>query len=373
MTWWNRLLRQKANGRELEKELRFHLDQHANELIARGIRAREAQRERPNRSGWPRASEGSMPRRPGHALAGRSPARLPLRAANTTPTARIRRSHIEHSRSGHWRDHGDVHRPQRSAAQAAARIRSQSVWSPCRARPKNTAISLGVSYPNYLDSRRPAAPLQPMGAWSYGGGTISSTGRRRVCAMAAKSRPICSMSSAFLFRAVALSGPKKTGLARRPSLSSAPPCGIGAMPVDRAAIGSPLVFDGKPYTIVGIAPAGFQLDGEADVFTPLGQVTEMTNAESRGIFHSGRGASARRRNPGHKLKLGSRSSAAILRNNTRKRIPDSTFKPHASSRGRGRRCSFNAVAAAGRRRAGAVNRLRQCGEPAFSARRFART
>ena len=43
----------------------------------------------------------------------------------------------------------------------------------------------------------------------------------------------------------------------------------------RSAIGRPLVFDGKPYTIVGIAPAGFQLEGDADVFTPLGQNTEM--------------------------------------------------------------------------------------------------
>jgi predicted permease len=40
------------------------------------------------------------------------------------------------------------------------------------------------------------------------------------------------------------------------------------------AIGKKLVFDGKDYTIVGIAPAGFQLDGVADTLTPLGQGTE---------------------------------------------------------------------------------------------------
>jgi predicted permease len=38
-----------------------------------------------------------------------------------------------------------------------------------------------------------------------------------------------------------------------------------------SAIGRSLVYDGKPYTVVGIAPSGFQLDGEADVFTPLEQ------------------------------------------------------------------------------------------------------
>jgi predicted permease len=37
------------------------------------------------------------------------------------------------------------------------------------------------------------------------------------------------------------------------------------------AIGRSFVYDGKPYTVIGIAPAGFQLDGDADVFTPLQQ------------------------------------------------------------------------------------------------------
>jgi predicted permease len=36
-------------------------------------------------------------------------------------------------------------------------------------------------------------------------------------------------------------------------------------------VGKSLIYDGKPYTVVGVAPAGFQLDGEADVFTPLEQ------------------------------------------------------------------------------------------------------
>jgi putative ABC transport system permease protein len=40
------------------------------------------------------------------------------------------------------------------------------------------------------------------------------------------------------------------------------------------ALGASLVLDGKRYTIVGIAPAGFRLyEGEPDVLTPLGQDT----------------------------------------------------------------------------------------------------
>src|ERR1019366_6956042 len=38
------------------------------------------------------------------------------------------------------------------------------------------------------------------------------------------------------------------------------------------ALGMRLVFDGKPYAVAGILPAGFRLgEGEADIFTPLGQ------------------------------------------------------------------------------------------------------
>src|SRR6185436_15076464 len=38
------------------------------------------------------------------------------------------------------------------------------------------------------------------------------------------------------------------------------------------AIGLPLVFDGKPYTVVGVMLSGFRLaDMEVDVFTPFGQ------------------------------------------------------------------------------------------------------
>src|SRR5439155_3091672 len=49
------------------------------------------------------------------------------------------------------------------------------------------------------------------------------------------------------------------------------------------AIGQRLVFEGKPYTIVGIAPSRFQMDGEADIYTPLGQSMEP-RMQNRGAF-----------------------------------------------------------------------------------------
>src|SRR5207244_7115401 len=49
------------------------------------------------------------------------------------------------------------------------------------------------------------------------------------------------------------------------------------------AIEQQLTFEGKSYTIVGIAPTGFRLDGEADIYTPLGQSTEP-RMRDRGAF-----------------------------------------------------------------------------------------
>ena len=45
MTWWNRLLRRGELEEQLEKELNFHLEQHAADLMARGIPPGEALRQ----------------------------------------------------------------------------------------------------------------------------------------------------------------------------------------------------------------------------------------------------------------------------------------------------------------------------------------
>jgi hypothetical protein len=45
MTWWQRLWRRKTLEEQLDKELGFHLDRHAADLIARGHNPEEARRE----------------------------------------------------------------------------------------------------------------------------------------------------------------------------------------------------------------------------------------------------------------------------------------------------------------------------------------
>jgi predicted permease len=57
-----------------------------------------------------------------------------------------------------------------------------------------------------------------------------------------------------------------------------------------AAIGRTLLFEGKTYTVVGVAPADFSVGGEAAVYTPLGQNPElrMQNREARFLHVLGR-------------------------------------------------------------------------------------
>src|SRR5580700_1150035 len=45
MTWWNRLWRRRQMEEQLEKEVRFHVDQHAADLISRGYHPAEARRQ----------------------------------------------------------------------------------------------------------------------------------------------------------------------------------------------------------------------------------------------------------------------------------------------------------------------------------------
>ncbi|HJX96989.1 MAG TPA: ABC transporter permease, partial [Candidatus Acidoferrum sp.] len=44
MNWWHRLLRRKKMEEQLDKEMRFHLDQHISEMIAAGVNPTEARR-----------------------------------------------------------------------------------------------------------------------------------------------------------------------------------------------------------------------------------------------------------------------------------------------------------------------------------------
>lgn len=131
----------------------------------------------------------------------------------------------------------------------------------------------GISYPNVLDLRRESRSLTRVAAWSYGGDTVSAPGQAEYV----DGRQVS--SELFSVFGVTLLGGR--GFRSEEDQPGGAPVVIisyglwqrryGGKPT---AIGELLTLGGKPYTVIGIAPAGFQLDGEAEVFTPLGQNTE---------------------------------------------------------------------------------------------------
>jgi predicted permease len=151
----------------------------------------------------------------------------------------------------------------------------------------NAREAWGFSYPDFLDVTASSRTVT-MAGWTYGGGTVTAPGE----AAYVDGRQISSELFSVLGVRVA------EGRAFRPDEDRP-----GALPVaivsyavrqqrygGRSPVGQAIVFEGRPHTIVGVAPAGFQLQGETDVFTPLGQNVErrMQNREARFIHVLGR-------------------------------------------------------------------------------------
>src|SRR5262249_12479417 len=137
----------------------------------------------------------------------------------------------------------------------------------------------GFSNPDLADVSRQARSLS-VGAWTYGGGTVSAPGEPEYIDGRQISADVLSV----------LGIPLLHGRTFRPDENQP-----GAAPVaiisyalwqrrfggELAAIGQPIVFEGQARTIVGIAPERFELAGDADVYTPLGQNT-TTRMQNRG-------------------------------------------------------------------------------------------
>ncbi len=86
-----------------------------------------------------------------------------------------------------------------------------------------------------------------------------------------------------------------------------------------SAIGKPVILDGKSFTVVGIAPANFRLDGEEpDEFTPLGQ--DNSETLQRRDRHPGINAVARLRT-GTTLKE-ARAELGLIAHHLAEQYPD---------------------------------------------------
>jgi predicted permease len=272
MTWWQRLRKSKKLEEQLEKELRFHLHEHQADLIARGQTPEQARRQARLALGGPeQVKEGCRDARGTRWLEDLlRDFRFAVRNLQKQPAFTVAALLTLALGIG--------------ATTVMFTVINGVLLKPLAYPEPDRLVSLhgqtqkygdqwGFSYPDYLDCKRESRSLGPMAAWTYGGGTITGAKDSEYV----NGRKI---SSEFFDM---LSIPLEKGRAFLPEEDRP-----GGTPVvlisyslwqrrfggDPLVIGAPLVYDGTSYTIVGITPAGFRLDGEADVFTPLGQTTE---------------------------------------------------------------------------------------------------
>ena len=270
MNWWARVWRGAKLEQQLDHELRFHLDAHEADLIARGVAPAEARRQAQLALGlservkeqcrdargtrWVddllvdvRYAFRTFRRLPGFATI--AVLVLALGIGATTVMFTVVNSVLLRPLA--------YPEPERLVTLLGSISTVGEVW--------------GASYPDFVDIQRQSRALT-MAAWRYAGGTISAPGDPEYV----DARQV----SAGLFTVLGL--PLAHGRVFSPEEDRP-----GAAPVaiisyrlwqqrfgGGSIAGQRLAFDGISYGVVGVAPAGFSLDGDADVITPLGQTTE---------------------------------------------------------------------------------------------------
>jgi hypothetical protein len=274
MKWLSRLLQREKLEKQLDKELRFHIDQHAADLIARGYDPQEARRLARIEIGGPeqvreecRDARGTrwledfwqdtkyalrtLRQKPGFAAV--ALATLALGIGATTVMFTVVNGVL--LKPFAYRDPGRL-----------VRLQEQTDWSTAY------GSTWAYTYPNYLDCKRETHSMDML-AWATHRGTVTEP------EPAEHQTGIEIPSDFFAILGVNIA----QGRAFQPD-DDRP----GAMPVgmisyaywqrrfagSTAAIGTRLTFDGTTYTIVGITPASFRVEGiELPIFTPLGQDT----------------------------------------------------------------------------------------------------
>ena len=275
MNWWERLLRRKKMEEQLDKELQFHLETHAAELISAGVPGPEARRRARLAIGWPeqvkeecrdvrgtrwledtwqdfRYALRALRQKPGFAAVALLTLALGIGATTVMFTL----------------VNGVLLKPLPfPESDKLVAVHGQSAdWNA-------EAFGLqNVAYLDFIDCQRASRSLD-LAAALFDSGTVSEPGEPEYVDI----REI----SSNLFSVVRV--PLLQGRAFLPEEDK-----IGATPVAILgysfwqrhlggrpdAVGSSIVLDLKRYTVVGIAPEGFRLYGEeADVYTPVGQDT----------------------------------------------------------------------------------------------------
>jgi predicted permease len=282
MNWWNRLSHRTQMDEQLEKELNFHIEEHSSDLIAQGYYPDEARRRARLGLGGPeqvkekcRDARGTrwfedllqdfryalrmVRKNPGFAAV--ALLTLALSSGATTIMFTVVNGVLLKPLS--------YPEPDRLVALHGKVEQYGEPW--------------GFSYPDFLDYQSEGRAVGLMAAWTYGGGTISEATEAEYV----EGRQV----SSELFSVLGVPLVRGRAFLRDEDRRGAAPVAIisyslwqrvyGGSP---EAIGRPITLDGKSHTIVGIAPANFLLNGEADVFTPIGQNIEPRMQNRRASF-----------------------------------------------------------------------------------------
>ena len=274
MTWFQRLWHRDEMERRLDQELDFHLDQHAQELIARGVDPEEAHRQARMAMGGPeqmkeecrdargtrwledfwqdlRYAVRTLRQRPGFAAVALLTLALGIGATTVMFTL----------------INGVLLKPlPYSDPDRLVFVQEKTDWS-------NQFGNLwAYAYPNYLDCKREVRSLE-LAASRWQTGTISEPGDAENISGREITWDFLPTLGVGVYRG-------RTFLPED-DRSGAPPVAIIGYSLwqrhfggSENALGSRLVFDGMSYTVIGVMPANFRWSyDELDILTPLGQDT----------------------------------------------------------------------------------------------------
>jgi predicted permease len=277
MNWLARLFSRNKLEHQLDKELLFHIEQHEQDLIARGVTPEEAHRRARLALGGPeQVKEKCRDARGTRWLEDLAQdTRYALRTFRQKPAFAAIALLILALGIG--------------ATTVMFTVINGVLLKPLAFPNPDQLVSLhgstkefgefwGFSGPDAEDVAKDAHSFIAA-AWNYGGGTISSPGEPEYV--------LGGQVTANFFSTLGV--PLREGRdfkADEDKLNAAPVAIVSPALARRHfaqsvnAIGSSLVFEGKSYLIVGIFPASFRLTGDADIFTPLHQNSD-TRAQRR--------------------------------------------------------------------------------------------
>jgi predicted permease len=271
MNWWLRLLRRGQLEDQLHREIDFHIDQHAADLIARGCEPAQARRlARLALGGSEQVKEGCRDARGTRWLEDlRADTRYALRTLGQRPgftTVALLTLALGIG-----------------ATTVMFTLVDSVLLKPLPFRDPDRLVAVDghldnsryadqyLAYPDFLDCQRLTRSLD-LSAWVFNSSTLSEPGEAEYEDQFEATHNLFAVLGIRLFRGRAF-------LAAEDQPGGTPVAILGYSMWQRRfagredAIGASLVLDGKRYTVVGIAPPGFQLDGEGDIYTPLGQDT----------------------------------------------------------------------------------------------------